>query len=53
MEEKNDREDILRKSPVVLLGDLRLVEGAVEHGWIIVHVLDVNDNRRVVLIAVI
>lgn len=49
----SDRKNVLGQPPVVLLGDLRLVERTVKHGGIVVDVLDVYDDCSVVLVTVI
>lgn len=48
-----DRQNIFREAAVIFLGDLRLVQRAVKHGWVVIHILDMNDYCGVVLVAVV
>ena len=48
-----DLQDSFGQVAIVLLGDLRLVDGPVEDGRVVVDVLDVDDHRRVVLVQIV
>lgn len=48
-----DRENIFRQAAVIFLGDLRLIQWTVKHGWIVIHIFDVNDDCSVVLITIV
>ncbi len=42
-----------RESPIVLLRDLSLVSRTIEDGRVVGHVVNVNHDRRVILVEVI
>ena len=46
-------ENTFRQIAIVLLRDLCLVGGTIKDGRIVVHVIDVNNDRRVVLVEIV
>lgn len=50
---RQDLQDSLGQIPVVLLGNLGAVRGPLEHGRVVVDVLDVDHHGRVVFLKVI
>ncbi|GFU44427.1 hypothetical protein NPIL_127151 [Nephila pilipes] len=52
-ERGEDLQHSLGQVPVVLLRDLRLIGGSVEHRGVVVDILDVDHHRRMVLVQVV
>lgn len=52
-EQTIDLEHAFGQIAIVLLGDLGAICGTLEHGWIVVDILDMDDDGRVVLLQVV
>ena len=52
-EAANNLKNTFRKKPIVLFRDLCLVRRSVKGWWVVVDILNIDDNRRVVLIQIV